>query len=102
MNERILKNILSKSRLAERLSRLSQVTRFNRGGEKEEWNITSSFEKIEESLYDFNLHLGMLANQQDITPQEMESLLFEIGEDFRSIIYYIQSMAYYDYLWDIE
>ena len=102
MNDRILKNILSKSRLAERLSRLRQVVRFNRADEREEWNITNSLDHIEESVQEFNKHLGMLANQQEITDQEMESLLFEIGEDFRSIVYYIQSMAYYDYLWDID
>lgn len=102
MKDLILKNILSKSRLAGRLSQVPQVTQYNTATDKEEWNITNCFAQIEESMADFNIHLGMLANQQDISKEQMAEILFETGEDLRNIVYQIQSMAYYDYLWDIE
>ncbi len=95
--ERILKNVAAWERLAERLSKCAEVTRFD-GQEKEAWTLAHAFADLEESFRVFlDDQLPKLA-QENLEPEEMHDLLLDIGEEFRHILYHIQDPKFYRYL----
>lgn len=91
MSERtlILKDQTAVKRVAERLSQCPEVTKYDQGEEKEAGVLAHSFGDLEESCSVFlNEHLPKLLDEQ-ATVAELCEVLFEIGEEFRHILYHI-------------
>jgi hypothetical protein len=96
--DRILKNVADWERLAERLAKCPEVTRFDTGQEKEASTLAHAFADLEESFRAFlDDQLPRLA-QGNLPPSEMCDLLLDIGEEFRHILYHIQDPKFYRYL----
>lgn len=84
--------------LADRLSRCSEVTRFDDAGAKETWIIAESLGHLEESFRKFlDEQLPRLVGGE-IKESEMYDLLLDIGEEFRHILYHINEPRFYRYL----
>jgi hypothetical protein len=85
--------------LAERLSRCSEVTRYDAGEHKEAWALAGSFADLEGSFRVLlDEQLPKLA-QGNLPPSEMYDLLLDIGEEFRHILYHIlEQQKFYRYL----
>lgn len=87
------------TRVAERLSRCPEVTRFNEGRWNEEWALAWCFDGVEDSARDFlNDHLPGIV-RLNIGEEELSDLLIEILEDFRHTLYHMQEPKFYSYLW---
>ncbi|MDQ1639479.1 MAG: hypothetical protein QOF62_2818 [Pyrinomonadaceae bacterium] len=85
-------------RLADRLSKCREVTKYDHGDEKEAGVLAHSFADLEESFKTFlNEQLPRLLDDQ-ATPSEMCDVLLEIGEEFRHILYHIHDPRFYEYL----
>jgi hypothetical protein len=85
--------------LAERLSRCSEVTRYDAGEHNEAWALASSFADLEGSfraLLDEQLPKLVQGN---LPPAETYDLLLDIGEEFRHVLYHIfEQQEFYRYL----
>lgn len=86
--------------LAERLSACPEVTRLDKGEEKEAWTIAHSFADLEGSFRKFlDEQLPKLMNGE-LPAADTYSLLLEIGEELRHILYHIRDPKFYRYLHD--
>lgn len=83
--------------LAERLSKIPQVTRYDTGEDKEAWTLAHALTDIEESVIKFEEYLGRLA-QQNLNDKEVYDILLDIGEEFRHVLYHIKDPKFYRYL----
>jgi hypothetical protein len=98
MKEKLLLGELENvEKLAEILSRSKNVTRFDDNDNKEAWTIAYGFRDIEESFQEFLKLLHKLLDDK-ITDSEINDLLFDIGEEFRHILYHIKDIKLYDHL----
>ena len=96
--QRTLKNVAEWERLAERLAKCPEVTRFDTGQEKEAWTLAHAFADLEESFRTFlDDQLPRLAGE-NLKPEEMYDILLDVGEEFRHILYHIQDPKFYRYL----
>lgn len=95
-------NHQSIEKLAERLSRLSIITENNNDKNKEEWTIAYSFADLEESFTKFLEDFLPKIQQAKLSDEELKNILLDIGEEFRHILYHINSMEYYNYLRETE
>jgi hypothetical protein len=84
--------------LAERLGECPGVTRYNTPDEKES-------ETLAHSLVDMGESFARLLNNQfpklkrgDLRPEELEDVLFEIGEELRHVLYHIRDPKFFRYL----
>lgn len=94
----VLRDQTAIKRLAERLSQCPEVTKHDRGEEKEAGVLAHSFWDLEESFRTFlNEQLPRLINDR-ATPAELCDILLEIGEEFRHILYHIHDPKFYHYL----
>ncbi len=88
--------------LAARLARCSEVAKHDTGEGQEAWALAHSFSDLEESFRTFlDDQLPRLA-QAKLNPVETRDLIFEIGEEFRHILYHIQEPSFYRYLQEAE
>jgi hypothetical protein len=87
------------AQLAERLSRCSEVTRYDAGKHKEAWALAGSFADLEGSFRALlDEQLPKLA-QGNLSPSETYDLLLDIGEEFRHVLYHIlEQQKFYKYL----
>jgi len=99
MNERtLLGNQAVVRALADRLSKCPQVTRHDKGDEKEAGTLAHAFGDLEESFRTFlDGQLPRLMNDQ-ASPEELYDALLDIGEEFRHILYHIYDPKFYSYL----
>lgn len=75
------------ARLAERLAKLPEVTRFDLGEHKEAPSLADSFSDLEYSFREFSDEiLPKLASSEG---EELYDLLLETAESFRHILYHI-------------
>jgi hypothetical protein len=96
--DRLLGDAEDAKRLAERLARLPEVTRFDEGEEKEAWTLTHAFSDLEQSFRIFlDEQLPRLADGT-LADAEMYDLLLEIGEEFRHIAYHLRDPKFYRYV----
>ena len=97
-SDRLLKDMDSWKKLAEKLDRLPEVNRYDSSDEKEAWTLAHAFADLEESFRTF-LHdqLPRLVNGET-TAAALNDLLTEIGEEFRHILYHIKDSKFYAYL----
>lgn len=84
--------------LAEKLSGCSKVTRYNTAGDDEAWTLSHDLVDLEESFRKITDNfLPKLLNEK-LTEEETEDTLWDIGEEFRHILYHIGNNKYFDYL----
>jgi len=98
-NNLVLRTAEDVKRLAEHLSRCPEVKRFDEGENVEAGDLADSFAEIERSLRTFlDEQLPKLA-VGDSTPPETFSLLLDIGEEFRRLLYHmLEHQKFYKYL----
>ena len=85
--------------LAERLSRISEITKLNRGEEKEAWTIAHAFSDMEESMFALTQSYFPKLLAEKMPVSDLVILLQEIGEELRHIVYHLSDMRYYQYIW---
>ncbi len=84
--------------LAERLSRCRAVTRFDIGEDQEAWTLAHAFADLEQSfrkVLDDQLPRFL---QEELSENEINELLLDIGEEFRHVLYHIRDPQFYRYL----
>jgi hypothetical protein len=85
--------------LAERLSRCSEVTRYDAEKHKEAWALADSFADLESSFRVLLDEEFPKLTQGILTPSDMYDLLLDIGEEFRHSLYHIlDQQKFYKYL----
>lgn len=94
---RVIKTVEDMNRLAERLSKRPEVSRFDTGQHKEGWALADSFADIESEFRDFlDEQLPKLVQSEG---EALSGLLFEIGVAFQHIMYHIiEQQKFYKYL----
>ena len=99
MSERtLLGDQIIRKALAERLSKCPEVTKYDKGDEKEGGVLAHAFGDLEESFRAFlDEQLPRLMNDQS-PPAELVDALLDIGEEFRHILYHIHDPKFYRYL----
>jgi len=84
--------------LGDRLSKLSEVTKHDKGEHKEAWTLAHSFLDLEGAFRKFlDEYLPRLENSH-LSDEEVNDLLLDIGEDFRHIIYHLNDPEFFRYL----
>ncbi|HYZ79318.1 MAG TPA: hypothetical protein VE596_18295 [Gaiellaceae bacterium] len=91
----LLADAEARARLARKLADVAAVSKH---GDEEAWTLAHAFGDLEESFLQFldNLLPRLLAD--DLTANEIESLLLDVGEEFRHILYHLADPQFYDYL----
>jgi hypothetical protein len=85
--------------LANRLSRCSEVTRYDAGEYKEAWALAGSFADLEGSFRALLDEQFPKLAQGDLSPSDTYDLLLDIGEEFRHILYHmLEQQKFYKYL----
>jgi hypothetical protein len=80
--------------------RLSTATKLKSNGdrEREPEVLAQSFSELEESFRAFlETHLPKLTDPKT-SPEELDDLLIEVGEEFRHILYHLREPQFYRYL----
>jgi hypothetical protein len=95
----VLRTAEDVKRLAEHLSQCPEVRRFDEGQDVEAGDLADSFAEIERSLRTFlEEQLPKLA-VGETSPPETFSLLLDIGEEFRRLLYHLlEHQKFYKYL----
>ena len=94
----VIKTIEDMQRLAEKLSRVPEVTRFNGIGNDEACGLADAFADMEGSMRTFlKVQLPKLA-RSELSPADMFDLLLDIAEEFRHILYHIHDQKFFEYL----
>lgn len=100
MNTNRVFNVKDIDVLGERLSKLEKVSGHDEGDHKEGYALALSFHDWEESFRELlDVHFPKLMSK-DLKTEEIENILFDIGEEFRHILYHIRDPKTYRYLLD--
>ena len=94
---RVITSVEDVKRLATRLAKCQNVSRFNEGEHNEGWALADTFADIEGEFREFlDESLPKLMEAKD---EELSGLLFEIGVAFQHILYHIvENQKFYKYL----
>lgn len=85
-------------KLAERLSKCPEVSRYDQSEYPESSTLAHAFHDLEESFRRFlDIHLKELV-REDLDPKAIPDILHGIGEEFRHILYHIKDPLYFRYL----
>lgn len=98
MGDRLLGEVEKWKPLAERLSRLNEVARYDDGEESEAWTLAHAFADLEESLRRFTDELLPRLVREGLGDDEALEVLYEIGEEFRHVAYHLRDTRFYSYL----
>jgi hypothetical protein len=95
---KFIKTVADVKGLAEKLSRISEVSRFNEPGYDEAWELADSFADLEGYMRTFlEIQLPKLMHS-DLSEAETFDLLLEIGEELRHTLYHIHDPKSLRYL----
>lgn len=84
--------------LAQRLTRVPDVSSFDEQDEPEAWALAHTLSDLEES-FETALHKLMpKLVRPGITNEELDDVLLDIGEELRHILYHIENSKFYGYL----
>jgi hypothetical protein len=98
MRKLLLQNASAINSFANKLSKSNKVNSYDTKDEKECGTIAHSFSDIEESFSKFlDVYLPRVV-MDNLTPEEIEDILFDIGEEFRHILYHIKDLKYFRHL----
>ena len=94
---RVIKTMEDVNRLAERLAKCPEVSRFDDGQHKEAWALADTFADIEGEIREFlDEQLPKLVQSEG---EDLSGLLFEIGVAFQHIMHHIvEHQKFYKYL----
>lgn len=95
MRQPLLAEVEARTRLARKLAEVASVSKF--GGE-EAGTLAHAFGDLEESFLRFLDDLLPRLVETDLTPDEIESVLLEIGEELRHVLYHVADPQFYAYL----
>ena len=96
----VIKDAKDVNDLAERLAKCEKVSKCDEGVDVEGGSLAHSFHDLEESFRELlEVHFPKLMSK-DLKPEEIENVLFDIGEEFRHILYHIRDPKTYRYLLD--
>ena len=95
MRQPLLADMEVRARLARKLADVPAVSRF---GDEEAWTLAHAFGDLEESFLQFLDDLLPRLLEDDLTAEEMESLLLDVGEEFRHILYHLADPQFYGYV----
>jgi hypothetical protein len=87
-------------RIAERLDTCPQVRRYDQNEEKQAWSVAHDLVDLAESFRTYLDDLLPRLKNEDLSPDEMNWVLLDIGEEFRHVLYHIHNSEYYAYLRD--
>jgi hypothetical protein len=79
------------------LEKCERVTKHSTKEENQADTLANSFIDIEEALKIINEQIPQLY-QKDLTSDEVDELILEIGEELRHILYHIEDTRVFDYL----
>jgi hypothetical protein len=79
------------------LEKCERVTKHSTKGENQADTLANSLIDIEEALKKMNEQIPKLY-LKDLTEDEVDDLILELGEELRHILYHINDTAVYDYL----
>lgn len=85
-------------RLAERLSKLPQVSKRSDGAHDEAWTLVHAFEDLEASCQVLLEKQLPRLTDEELSDGELYDLLLEIGEELRHVLYHIDDPRFFDYL----
>jgi len=89
----LLTDAETRARLARKLADVAAVSKH---GDEEAWTLAHAFGDLEESFLQFLDDL--LPRLLEATAEEIESLLLDVGEEFRHILYHLADPQFYAYL----
>jgi hypothetical protein len=84
--------------LAQNLRKSEKVNSFDSVEERESETLAHSFLDIEESCRTLLNNLFPKLETTTLSQDEINELLFDIGEELRHILYHINDPKFYDYL----
>ena len=84
-------------KLAENLSKSKKVTSDDNGTEQEAWTLAHGFSDLEDSFRTFSGELLPKLLNENLSEEEIDEVLWEIGEEFRHILYHIHDNQYFSY-----
>lgn len=98
MNLNELSNPEQIEQLAKCLDQFRSINRFDVGNEKEAWTLVYGLSEILGSCDKIrNEHLPLLL-RKDLTEERAQEILFDIGEEFRHVLYHIKDSKFFAYL----
>lgn len=90
------------NRLGTLLSKYDCINRFDLDSDKEAWTLAHTFLDLRESFENcLSVHFPKLL-QENLSEEQIQDLLGDIGEEFRHILYHIRDPHYYGYLFPVE
>jgi hypothetical protein len=84
--------------LAERLESCDEIRRYDTAGEKQAWTLAHNLIDLEESCRAFVEKLLPRLKSENLSPEQINDLLLEMGEEFRHMLYHIQDPEFFAYL----
>lgn len=95
---RILKDSNLINTLALNLSRSEKVNSFNGEGIEECGQIAHSLSDMESSMFEVYEKLLPKLLHENITPDKIEDVLFDIAEELRHVLYHIKTPRYWKHI----
>lgn len=86
----------SLNKLSSVLGKSSLVNSFDKDDEKESYNLAVSLLDIKESIKNLNKLIDQIHLEKD--EDKIDKSLWDIGDEFRHIIYHISNSRFYDYI----
>ena len=81
--------------LSKNLARLSSVNKY---GDEETWGLADDFVDLEKSFLPILEDFFPKLLNDNLSPEDLENVLFDIGDEFRHIAYHIGRSSFYRYL----
>ena len=81
--------------LSKNLARLSSVNKY---GDEEVWGLANGFIDLQKSFTLILEDLFPKLLDSELSPEDLENVLFDIGEEFRHVAYHLGRSDFYSYL----
>jgi hypothetical protein len=85
-------------RLADRLSKVNSVSRFDQPGEPQGATLAHSLTDLEQSFREILDMLLPKLLDESLTPDQLNDVLHDIGEELRHVLYHIKDPKFFGYL----
>jgi hypothetical protein len=92
----------SVARLIERLSQVPSVSQFDQPGEPQSATLAHSLTDLEESFRAVVEVLLPKLLDNSLSPDQLNNVLLDIGEELRHVLYHIRDPKFFAYLFDRE
>ena len=86
--------------IAERLEICQQVKEYDTPDEKQAWMLAHNLLDLEESFQTFLDQQLPKLEKEELNSDQINDILFEIGEELRHVLYHIRDAEFYSYLRD--